>query len=45
MQELLPTWRQREKDLPRVPPTDADQHKWAKRRRQEAGARYRRGQR
>ena len=45
VQELLPTWRQREKDLPRVPLTDADKRKWARQRQREAAARYRRGQR
>ena len=45
VQELLPTWRQREKDLPRVPLTEADKRKWARQRQREAAARYRRGQR
>jgi len=45
VRELLPTWRQREKDLPRVPLTEADKAKWAKRRQREASSRYRRGQR
>ena len=45
VQELLPTWRQREKNLPRVPLTEADKRKWAKQRQREASARYRRGQR
>lgn len=45
VRELLPTWRQREKDLPRVPLTEADKKKWAKRRQREAANRYRRGQR
>ena len=43
VQELLPTWRQREKDLPRVPLTEADKRKWQRQR--EAAARYRKGQR
>jgi hypothetical protein len=45
VRELLPIWRQREKDLPRVPLSDQDKAKWIKRRRREAGGRYRRGQR
>jgi hypothetical protein len=45
VQELLPTWRQREKDLPRVPLTEADKRKWARQRQRDAAARYRRGQR
>jgi hypothetical protein len=45
VRELLPTWRQREKELPRVPLTEADKKKWAKRRQREAANRYRRGQR
>jgi hypothetical protein len=45
VQELLPTWRQREKDLPRVPLTEADKRKWAGQRQREAAARDRRGQR
>ena len=45
VRELLPTWRQREKELPRVPLTEEDKNKWAKRRQREAANRYRRGQR
>ena len=45
VRELLPTWRQREKELPRVPLTEADKRKWAKRRGREAANRYQRGQR
>jgi hypothetical protein len=45
VRELLPTWRQREKELPRVPLTEADKKQWAKRRQREAANRYRRGQR
>ena len=45
VRELLPVWRQREKELPRVPLTEADKKKWAKRRQREAANRYRRGQR
>ena len=45
VRELLPIWKQREQALPRVPLTDEDRAKWAKRRRREASERYRRGQR
>ena len=45
VRELLPIWKQREKDLPQVPLSKGDKAKWAKRRQREAAARYRRGQR
>ena len=45
VRELLPIWKRREQALPRVPLTDEDRAKWAKRRRREASERYRRGQR
>lgn len=45
VRELLPIWKQREENLPRVPLTDADKVKWAKRRQREASSRNRRGQR
>jgi hypothetical protein len=45
VRELLPLWKEREKDLPHVPLTEADRKKAANRRQREAATRYRRGQR
>jgi hypothetical protein len=45
VRELLPVWKQREKELKHVPLTEADKKKWAQRRQREAANRYRRGQR